>query len=134
LAIEQLQSRPPDLDEMSAVLAGGDAIWASFWVDSNAWTNNAMRGTSVIPEYERTDDTSHAVVLAGYRIVGAHKQFLIHNSWGPRWGEGGYAWISDTMVQKQLRAAYKVKVTDGGGGPGPQPNPGPNACPAGQVP
>lgn len=134
LAIEQLQSRPADLDEMSAVLAGGDAIWASFWVDSDAWTSRAMLPGSVLPEYERRDDTGHAVVLAGYRTVGARKQFLIHNSWGPRWGEGGYAWISDSMVMKNLRAAYKVRVGEGGGGPGPSPTPGPSACPAGQAP
>jgi hypothetical protein len=132
-AIEQLQSRPADLDEMSAVLAGGDAIWASFWVDSDAWTNRAMQQGAVLPDYEQRDDSGHAVVLSGYRLVGGRKQFLIHNSWGPRWGDNGYAWISDAMVQKHLRAAYKVRVTDGSG-PGPFPGPGGNACPAGQAP
>lgn len=131
-AIEQLRSKPADLDEMSAVLAGGDAIWASFSVDSDAWTTRAMLPGAVLPEYEQRDSAGHAVVLAGYRVVGAGKQFLIHNSWGPKWGEGGYAWISGTMVSKHLRAAYKVRVSDGGGGP--SPNPGPNACPAGQAP
>lgn len=132
LAIEQLQSQPADLNEMSAVLAGGDAIWVSFWVDSDAWTNRAMQPGAVLPEYERRDEAGHAVLLAGYRFAGGRKQFLIHNSWGPRWGEGGYAWISETMVQKNLRAAYKVRVGEGGSGPGPAPNPG--ACPAGQAP
>lgn len=131
-AIEQLRSKPADLDEMSAVLAGGDAIWISFSVDTDAWTQGAMMSGAVIPDYDRTESAGHAVVLAGYRVVGAGKQFLIHNSWGPRWGEGGYAWISGAMVMRHTRAAYKVRVTDGGGGP--SPNPGPNACPAGQAP
>ena len=131
-AIEQLRSKPADLDEMSAVLAGGDAVWASFSVDSDAWTNQAMLAGAVLPEYEQRDAAGHAVVLAGYRVTPSGKQFLIHNSWGPKWGEGGYAWISGNMVAKHLRAAYKVRITDGGGGP--SPNPGPNACPAGQAP
>jgi hypothetical protein len=133
-AIEKLQSQPADLDEMSAVLAGGDSIWASFWVDSDAWSSRNLQPGGVIPEYERTGNTGHAVELAGYRVVGAHKQFLVHNSWGRGWGDGGYGWISDTMVMKHLRAAYKVRVTDGAG-PGPNPSPGGNnGCPAGQAP
>jgi hypothetical protein len=131
-AIEQLRSKPADLDEMSAVLAGGDAVWASFSVDSDAWTNGAMLAGAILPEYEQRDSAGHAVVLAGYRVVGAGKQFLIHNSWGQKWGEGGYAWISGNMVMKHLRAAYKVRISDGGGGP--SPNPAPNGCPAGQAP
>ncbi|MBK8251562.1 MAG: C1 family peptidase [Polyangiaceae bacterium] len=130
-AIEKLQSNPPNLDEMSAVLAGGDAIWVSFWVDSDAWTNSALLQGAVLPHYEQRESTGHAVLLAGYRWVGSQKQFLIHNSWGTKWGDGGYAWITDTTVSKHLRAAYKVRVSDGGGGP--SPNPG-GACPQGQVP
>lgn len=136
-AIEQLHAKPADLDEMSAVLAGGDAIWASFNVNTDAWTNGALLAGAVLPEYEQTESTGHAVVLAGYRVTPGGKQFLIHNSWGPRWGEGGYAWISGSMVMRHLRAAYKVRVSDGGGpgpSPGPGPGPGPNACPAGQAP
>lgn len=132
-AIEQLRSKPADLDEMSAVLAGGDAIWASFSVDSDAWTSRNMLAGAVIPDYSQTESTGHAVVLAGYRVSGAGKQFLVHNSWGTKWGEGGYAWISGAMVQQHLRAAYKVRVSEGGGGPSPGPAPS-GACPAGQAP
>ncbi|MEZ4300706.1 MAG: C1 family peptidase [Polyangiaceae bacterium] len=132
-AIEQLQSKPPNLDEMAAVLAGGDAIWISFHVDSDAWTSGNMLPGAVLPNYDRRETEGHAVLLAGYRNVGVTRQFLIHNSWGPRWGDGGYAWINGEMVMKHTRAAYKVRVSDGGGG-GPSPNPAPNGCPAGQAP
>lgn len=131
-AIEQLRSRPADIDEMSAVLAGGDAIWASFSV-SDAWDGRNLQGGSVIPDYEITESAGHAVVLAGYRTINGRKQFLVHNSWSPRWGEGGYGWLSETMVSRHLRAAYKVRVSDGNG-PTPNPNPNQGACPAGQAP
>ena len=133
-AIEQLRSRPADLDEMAAVLAGGDAVWASFSV-SDAWNGGNLKSGAVIPDYDVTENAGHAVVLAGYRSSGGRRQFLVHNSWSQRWGEGGYGWISDTMVQRHLRAAYKVRIAEGGGpGPNPNPNPGSNACPAGQAP
>jgi C1A family cysteine protease len=38
-----------------------------------------------------TDDVNHAVLLIGYK---AGVGWKIKNSWGTRWGEGGYAWIS----------------------------------------
>ena len=134
-AIEQLQSKPPDLNEMSAVLAGGDAIWIAFSVDSDAWSSKNHQSGSVIPDYTQTESTGHAVMLAGYRTTPAGgKQFLVHNSWGTKWGDGGYAWIDGVTVSKQTRSAYKVRVSEGGSGPGPNPNPGSNACPAGQAP
>jgi C1A family cysteine protease len=37
------------------------------------------------------DDIDHAVLLIGYKVGVGWK---IKNSWGTRWGEGGYAWIS----------------------------------------
>ena len=128
-AIEQLRTKPVDLQELAAVLAGGDAVWASFWVDSDAWSGRSLRN-GVLPEYHGNDGSGHAVVLAGYRTLGGVKQFLIHNSWGDRWGEGGYGWISEGNVVRHLRSAYKVRVGDPGA-PAPQPNAG--GCPAGQV-
>ncbi|MFO0592486.1 MAG: C1 family peptidase [Polyangiaceae bacterium] len=131
-AIEQLRSRPADLDEMAAVLAGGDAVWAAFSVNDDAWKSRNLQTGAVIPDYEADGGAGHAVVLAGYRTVNGHRQFLVHNSWGPRWGDGGYGWLSDTMVQRYLRAAYKVRIAEGGGNsPGPNPN---NGCPQGQAP
>jgi len=133
-AIEQLRSHPADIDEMSAVLAGGDAVWASFSV-SDAWDGRNLQNGNVIPDYDVTENAGHAVVLAGYRTINGHRQFLVHNSWTTRWGEGGYGWLSDTMVSRHLRAAYKVRVSDGNGpSPNPGPNPGSKGCPAGQAP
>jgi hypothetical protein len=133
LAIEKLQTRPANIDELSAVLAGGDDVWASFWVNDEAWMSRSLRN-GVIPDYEVSSNEGHAVVLAGYRTLptGA-KQFLIHNSWSPRWGEQGYGWISEAMVSRYLRAAYKVRVADALGPANPGPSPGGNGCPSGQV-
>ena len=113
---------------------GNDVI--SFSVDDRAWKSTALQN-AVVPDYDATDDTGHAVVLAGYRTVSnGTKQFLIHNSWGPRWGDNGYGSISEAMVTRFTRAAYHVRVTDGSGAPS-QPSqpalPTASGCPAGQT-
>ena len=131
-AIERLHARPADIDEMAAVLAGGDDVWAAFSVDGDAWSSRSLQG-NVIPDYTANGDEGHAVTLAGYRTLpGGARQFLIHNSWGPRWGEQGYGWISEAMVSRWLRSAYKIKVSDASSPAGPL-SPSSDGCRAGQV-
>jgi Papain family cysteine protease len=130
LGIEQLHAQPADPNEIAAVIAGGDDVWASFSVNDDAWSHRSLN-SSVIPDYVPDDDSGHAVVLAGYRtLVTGTRQFLVHNSWSKSWGEGGYGWISEAMVTQYLRAAYKVRVADASAPVGPAPSSG---CPSGQV-
>jgi hypothetical protein len=120
--IEQIHAKPADPAQMAALLAAGDDVWISFSVNDQAWLNRSLQD-GVIPDYETVDDTGHAVVLAGYRTLSNRtKQFLVHNSWSARWGENGYGWISEAMVAKYTRAAYRVRITDAAGG-GTMPNP-----------
>jgi hypothetical protein len=139
-ALEQLHAKPADPNEIAAVLATGDDVWISFSVNDQAWMSRSLQN-AVIPDYDIVDDTGHAVVLAGYRTLpNGTKQFLIHNSWSTRWGDNGYGWISEAMVARFTRAAYHVRIADGGGAPAQpaapgqpgQPAPG-GACPAGQT-
>ncbi len=133
VAVERLHSRPADINEMAAILAGGDDVWASLSVNGDAWSNGALR-SNVIPDYTPDGDEGHAVSLAGYRtLADGTRQFLIHNSWGPRWGEQGYGWISEAMVSRYLRAAYKIKVADAAAPIGPLPAPSSDGCATGQV-
>jgi hypothetical protein len=113
-SLEQL-SKPANPTEVAAVLAGGDDVWISFSVNDQAWKSSSLQN-GVVPDYDVVEDTGHAVVLAGYRTLpNGTKQFLIHNSWSTRWGNGGYGWISEAMVSRFTRAAYRVKVADGNG-------------------
>lgn len=44
----------------------------------------------------KTTEGLHAQIICGYRVrAGGGYQFLIRNSWGPDWGEGGYIWVEE---------------------------------------
>jgi hypothetical protein len=65
----------------------------------------------------------HAILFAGYRHVSGKRQFLVHNSWGTSWGDNGFAYVSENMVNQFLEGAYKVVVTQKGAPPPPPPPP-----------
>jgi hypothetical protein len=132
-SLEQLKTKPADPNEVAAVLAGGDDVWISFSVNDEAWMSRSLQN-AVIPDYEVTSEAGHAVVLAGYRTLpNGTKQFLVHNSWSTRWGDNGYGWISEAMVSRFTRAAYRVRVGEGPGKAAPS-SPSSAGCPEGQTP
>lgn len=61
---------------------------------------DAFRSASTQPVPPPTEaelyPTRHAVVIAGFdRASGA---LLVRNSWGPKWGNNGYAWVDVGLV------------------------------------
>lgn len=52
----------------------------------------AFYGKGVFDGCDESDDLDHAVLLVGYK---KGKGWKIKNSWGPRWGEGGFAWLKE---------------------------------------
>lgn len=134
--VEALSARPGNPEQIASVVAAGQAVYASFDYSQRAWADTGSSG-AVIPDYAETDG-GHAVVIVGYRPGPTGRQFLLHNSWGPRWRDGGYAWISEAMVRAHLLDAFTVEVAPSAGTPSGAPDPvtpAPNvdaACPAGQ--
>jgi len=111
----EAMSIPANPDEVAAVLATGADLWVAFSLDVSHWGYRVLQTNhNVITDWSDPEG-GHAVMLAGYRTVGGKKQFLIHNSWGTDWGDGGYAWVSDRMVARFMHAAYKIKVESIGG-------------------
>ncbi|AKU96466.1 hypothetical protein AKJ09_03130 [Labilithrix luteola] len=108
---EKLQTLPPNMDEIISTLASGSDLWIAMKIDGYAWSNSKMKN-GVIPDWSDPSG-GHAITMSGYRVTPSGRQFLIHNSWGTSWGDQGYAWVSENMVQKYMHYAYKVKI-DGG--------------------
>lgn len=114
IAFEELQVGPPNIEEIVAVLASGADLWTAFHIDSTAFTNRRMQNF-VIPDW-LIPDGGHAMTMCGYRKVNGQYQFLLHNSWGVSWGDQGYAWVSQAMVQRFLHLAYKIRTDADPGG------------------
>ncbi len=112
---EQLKTLPFDPNELVGALASGNSLWIAMKIDALAFSAKAMRG-GVVPDWS-VPNGGHAMEMAGYRDTPQGRQFLVHNSWGVSWGEGGYGWISENMIQKFMHLAYKVKLD---GAPPPQ--------------
>lgn len=77
------------IDDMLGCLAEGFPFVFGFTVyesfDSHAV---AKSGVVSMPKPDERSIGGHAVVAVGYR--GAHKRFIIRNSWGTGWGQKGY--------------------------------------------
>jgi hypothetical protein len=96
----------PILGIMNA-LSSLRSVYVSINIDSRAWDYRNVR-SGMLLEYDYADRGAHAVVVAGYRPAGLSRQFLLHNSWGTGWGDGGYVWISEAALRKHLNEAYVV--------------------------
>jgi len=115
VAIEALKTLPANIDEIKSVLSSGADLWIAMKIGSS-WMGRSIKD-GVIPDWNYMEG-GHAIVMSGYRKLpnGKH-EFLIHNSWGDSWGDHGYAWVSEPMVNKWMHYAYKVKLDEGGAKP-----------------
>jgi hypothetical protein len=52
------------------------------------------------PEPERR----HAVVAVGHGTANGQRAVLVRNSWGPRWGEAGHAWLTERFLGPRIFA------------------------------
>ena len=50
----------------------------------------------------------HAVLAVGLAVDGDQRRFLIRNSWGVQWADGGYAWLDGSFLQQHLREILVV--------------------------
>ena len=53
----------------------------------------------------------HALTIVGVRPHGVSWDYLIQNSWGQRWGDGGYAWIDHRWADAEDYGAFAVDET-----------------------
>ncbi len=107
-------------DAIAAVLATGADVWFSMNIGST-WLDT--RGDTVADWNDAQVDGGHAVLFAGYRHKNGQRQFLVHNSWGKDWGDQGFAYVSEAMVKRFIKRAYKVVVADVSQPPPPASDP-----------
>jgi hypothetical protein len=50
----------------------------------------------------------HAVIAVGHGKVDSHRAILVRNSWGERWADSGYGWLTEPFLGPRLFAAAKL--------------------------
>jgi C1A family cysteine protease len=71
------------------------------------WHNNLSNGVWTGYYNSSTQDGAHAMVIIGYDDYKSGGAFLIQNSWGSNWGDGGYFWIKYSDVNKVIYQAIQ---------------------------
>jgi hypothetical protein len=61
------------------------------------------------PHEPLTDVRSHAVLVVGHGLIGAHRALLIRNSWGAAWGLDGHAWVTERYIAPRMKHSAIVK-------------------------
>lgn len=82
---------------IKSVLAKGLPVVFGFSVYESFESEEVAR-TGIVPMPGRNEKSlgGHAVCISGYDT--AKKMFLVRNSWGSDWGDGGYFWMPEDYV------------------------------------
>lgn len=87
-------------------LSSGYPVIVGFTVYSSFYFGNWHRTTAVMP-YPNTRSEKvlggHAVLLVGYNNSTQH--FIVKNSWGTNWGDGGYFYMPYQVIQNTRMSA-----------------------------
>ncbi len=104
---------PNDMTTIKQALIDYGGLYTNF-----RWEDDSYRSSDYTYYYGGSTDssTNHAVVLAGWddtkETAGGTGAWIIKNSWGPEWGEGGYFYISYNDVKINSVVAYFPKKVD----------------------
>lgn len=128
-------SRP---DDAKGQLARSNPVLIRFNV-SAAFQKLRGAGTFTEPAPAPGDKLAgwHAMTLVGYDEQ--RQAFRLINSWSPRWGDHGYAWISYNLLRTRISNAYVLNVgplkpAPPPPGPVPPPSPPPGPVPPKPIP
>ena len=83
-----------DLDQWKTWLASNGPILAGLSVDQT-WDNAAATGGNIDTFMPNTARGGHAVTIVGYLASG---RFIVRNSWGTGWGDGGFGYVSPAYI------------------------------------
>ncbi len=102
------------MTEIKSALAAGQDVWFSIkGAHGLMHPKKNSDGESMVGDWDYRKASSkggHAILLSGYEDTPKGTFYLIHNSWGPKWGTEGYAWIWEKTLKTNIGDAYVVQV------------------------
>jgi len=79
-----------------------------------AWPHsNTLRNTHLLSEQKPVNNYFHAVTIVGYQCISGQLEdttFCFKNSWGPRWGEAGYGYVTYDYLTRWMTSAIFLDV------------------------
>lgn len=105
--VEQVEWLPKDFELIRQKIAGGQDPIIALKVPRHFGTVGKV-GAKYVPDYHDAVG-GHAVSLAGYYVGDkGDNYYLVHNSWGPKWGDGGYAWIHEATLAHHMQNGFGI--------------------------
>jgi hypothetical protein len=102
-------STPPDVMTLQSKLSAGQDVIVVMELPK-AFVPKGRAGARYVPNYTQSagPGSAHALVLAGFARFPHGVYFLMHNSWGPSWGDGGYAWLHEATLTQWTREVVAI--------------------------
>jgi hypothetical protein len=124
-----------DLGALEEKLAAGQDVVVTLAVP-DSFAPRGQAGARYVPHWSKPSakDAGHAVVLAGYAALAHGTYFLMHNSWGAAWGDGGYAWLHEASLKAWGREALVLDAEPASVGARPPRARGEGTCPVDTAP
>ena len=107
VVVEQVEWLPKDFEILRRKIAAGDDPVFAIKLPRH-FSPVGKVGSRYIPDYKE-ETGGHALALAGYAVgEKGDNYYLIHNSWGTKWGDGGYAWIHEATLSKHMFGGFGI--------------------------
>jgi hypothetical protein len=100
-----LTVNPDRLDQIKAELAQRNPVVFGMMTRP---TFHKLRGATIYRSSSEQPNGSHAMVVVGYDDT--RQAFRVINSWGGRWGEGGFGWVGYDAFVSDVHSAYVMRV------------------------
>jgi hypothetical protein len=106
------------LDDAKGQLSRGNPV--VFGMDVSDQFEN-LTGSEIYDDTTSPRTGGHAMVLVGYSE--RRQAFKVMNSWGTRWGDGGFGWVSYRAIRQLSQLMFVMEVPEYVPPAPPQPGP-----------
>jgi hypothetical protein len=105
----------PDLNAIRAELLAGRPVVVGVFLSRTYrfpvdWTRVGAEVLLAPDRHEPIDrNDGHAMVIVGHGLHEGEPVMLLRNSWGPRWGHEGHAWVREDCLAPRLVGAFVIE-------------------------
>ena len=95
----------PAFENVIAQLDRGGAVILLLILSASFYRPTAEGIVEQTPGEAPQPQRRHAIIAVGHGTIDGKRAILIRNSWGLKWGQLGYAWLTEAFLTSRLYAA-----------------------------